>query len=209
MLYTSEGLIWGHQPCALGLRSMWDFSGKIDMVKHYALDFAMQYVVATTLGCLPMRASVSFSSMKVLLQRVTEASVTVDSTMIGTIGRGYLLFLCVLKGDTSAQAALLAEKIVKLRLFPDEQGKINDRSILDVGGDILVVSQFTLAGRAEKGNRPDYTHAAPPEEAKVLYAYFIGKLRELGVTRVVSGAFGAVMDVKLCNHGPVTLWLER
>lgn len=147
--------------------------------------------------------------MRIILQKVTDASVSVDEETVGSIGSGYLLFLGILQGDTSAQAELLAEKIVKLRLFDGADGKINDRSILDVKGEILVVSQFTLAGRTEKGNRPDYTQAASPDDAEKLYEYFIRKLKELGVETVASGAFGAYMDVALRNDGPVTLILER
>ena len=147
--------------------------------------------------------------MKVVLQRVAQASVTVADEMVGQIGKGYLLLFGVVDGDTSAQAQLLAEKIVKLRLFDGEGSKINDQSILDIDGDILVVSQFTLAGRFEKGNRPDYTQAASPDEAEKLYEYFIGKLTELGVSTVQHGQFGAMMDVSLSNDGPVTLILEK
>lgn len=147
--------------------------------------------------------------MKLLLQRVSEASVLVDDETIGSISKGYLLFLGVLQGDTSAQAQLLAEKVVKLRLFDGNDGKINDQSIVDINGEILVVSQFTLAGSTEKGNRPDFTMAAPPDEAKVLYDYFVKKLEELGVQKVETGEFGAYMDVRLANDGPVTLILER
>ncbi|MCA9370938.1 MAG: D-tyrosyl-tRNA(Tyr) deacylase [Candidatus Peregrinibacteria bacterium] len=147
--------------------------------------------------------------MRILLQKVTDASVAVHGDIVGQIGIGYLLFLGVLHGDTSAQAELLAEKIVKLRLFDGEDGKINDRSILDTNGEILVVSQFTLAGRTEKGNRPDYTQAADPESAGKLYEYFVRKLESLGVQRVETGEFGAHMDVMLHNDGPVTLILEK
>ena len=147
--------------------------------------------------------------MKVILQKVTEASVSVSDEVIGQIGTGYLLFIGVITGDTSAHAALLAEKIVKTRLFDGENGKMNDRSILDIDGEILVVSQFTLAGTLQKGNRPDYSAAAAPDDAKVLYEYFIKKLKELGVVIVQSGEFGAYMDVSLKNDGPVTLILDR
>lgn len=147
--------------------------------------------------------------MRIVLQKVSEASVTVDGEVIGQIKQGYLLFLGILEGDTSAQAELLAEKIVKLRLFDGENGKINDQSILDICGEILVVSQFTLAGRTEKGNRPDYTLAADPDSARQLYEYFIRKLESFGVQRVETGEFGAMMDVWLRNDGPVTLILER
>lgn len=147
--------------------------------------------------------------MKLLLQKVTQASVTIDEEIIAQIGGGYLLFIGILSGDTSAQAELLAEKVVKLRLFDSKEGKINDLSILDIKGDILVVSQFTLAGSTQKGNRPDYSAAAAPEDAKVLYEYFIWKLSELGVVNVQTGQFGAHMHVTILNDGPVTLILER
>lgn len=147
--------------------------------------------------------------MKIVLQKVTEASVIADGDDVGAIKNGYVLLFGVVQGDTAAQAELLAEKIVKLRLFDGENGKINDRSILDIDGDILVVSQFTLAGRTEKGNRPDYTQAADPDSAKQLYEYFVAKLQQLGVQNVQTGRFGAYMDVELRNDGPVTLILER
>ena len=147
--------------------------------------------------------------MKLLLQKVTQASVIVDEESIAQLGDGYLLLIGIVSGDTSAQAELLAEKVVKLRLFDSKEGKINDLSILDTKGEILVVSQFTLAGSTQKGNRPDYSAAAAPEDAKVLYEYFIRKLGELGVAHVQTGAFGAHMRVTICNDGPVTLMLER
>jgi D-tyrosyl-tRNA(Tyr) deacylase len=147
--------------------------------------------------------------MRIVLQRVKESSVSVDGSVIGSVGAGYLLFLCVMKGDTSLQAQWLAEKIVKLRLFDAPDGKVNDKSVLDCGGEILVVSQFTLAGDTAKGNRPDYTAAAGPDEAKILYEYFMKKLRELGVKKVEGGEFGAMMEVKIVNDGPVTLILEK
>lgn len=147
--------------------------------------------------------------MKIILQKVTEASVTVSDEIVGQIGQGYLLFIGIISGDTSAQAALLAEKIAKIRLFDSERGKINDHSIVDIQGEILVVSQFTLAGSVEKGNRPDYSAAATPDDAKVLYEYFVRKLSEFGVQKVETGEFGEYMDVSLINDGPVTLVLER
>jgi len=171
--------------------------------------------------------------VRVLLQKVVRASVNVDGTIVGAINRGYLLFVGVLLGATETEATWLAEKIVKLRLFPGDDGpprpngsvragtinptsprsaglrRAGDRSLLDVGGEALVVSQFTLAGRTEKGNRPDYTAAAPPEEAKKLYEFFVEELRRLGVAKVETGKFGAMMAVELVNDGPVTLWLEK
>jgi D-aminoacyl-tRNA deacylase len=148
-------------------------------------------------------------AMRVVLQKVSSASVSVDGSVIGSIGEGYLLFLGVIDGDTEEQARWLAEKIVKLRLFDGEDAKINDKSILDVDGGILVISQFTLAGRTEKGNRPDYTQAMKPQEAEVLYNRFIDLLKENGVQAVASGSFGAHMEVELINDGPVTLVLEK
>lgn len=158
--------------------------------------------------------------MKILLQRVQKASVAVDGNITGSIGSGYLLFVGVMEGDTLEQGQWLSEKISKLRLFngkdgppgPDGRvrtGTINDASILDVGGEILVVSQFTLAGRTEKGSRPDYTKAAKPDIARQLYEAFIHQLKNAGIKKVEQGVFGAHMDVSLVNDGPVTLIIER
>jgi len=147
--------------------------------------------------------------MRLLLQKVTQAKVSVDNSIIGEIGQGYLLFLGVMEGDCEEQAQKLVDKVINVRLFPSEDGKINDRSLLDVGGEALVVSQFTLAGRLEKRNRPDYTKAADPKEAEKLYEYFIEQLKDRGVGKVEGGRFGAYMKVDLTNDGPVTLWIER
>ena len=147
--------------------------------------------------------------MRLLLQKVTQAKVSVDNSVIGEIGQGYLLFLGVMEGDCEEQAQKLADKVINVRLFPGEDGKINDRSLLDVGGEALAVSQFTLAGRLEKGNRPDYTRAADPNEAEKLYEFFITQLEERGIKKVEGGKFGAYMKVDLTNDGPVTLWIER
>jgi D-aminoacyl-tRNA deacylase len=147
--------------------------------------------------------------MRIILQRVSSASVSVDGAVIGSIGRGYLLFLGVMKGDTEVKGRWLAEKISKLRLFDAEDGKINDRSIVDIAGSALVVSQFTLAGTADKGNRPDYTGAETPDVARILYEQFVRALREAGVARVETGEFGAHMHVTLVNDGPVTLLLDH
>lgn len=197
--------------------------------------------------------------MRLVLQRVSQASVSVDGKIVGEIGPGYVILLCVLKGDTALKAQWLAEKVTKLRLFdspasaeatagrpegkvepldmtvgasfgntsgdpsrnpapsrtsekPIKSGtgaRVNDRSVLASGGEILVISQFTLAANIQKGNRPDYTAAAAPEEATVLYEYFMKKLRELQVKKVSSGLFGAMMSVQLINDGPVTLVLEK
>jgi len=148
-------------------------------------------------------------SMRLLLQKVTSASVSVSDSVVGEIGQGYLLFLGVMEGDSESQADKLAEKAVNLRLFDGDNGKINDRSLLDISGEALVVSQFTLAGDLKKGNRPDYTAAADSASAKKLYEYFIEKLKSLGVKKVEAGEFGAYMQVSLTNDGPVTLWLEK
>jgi D-aminoacyl-tRNA deacylase len=147
--------------------------------------------------------------MRIVLQRVTKASVTVDGMVVGSIGRGYVLLFCVMKGDTEQEADSLAEKTAVLRLFDGADGTVNDRSLLDVGGEALVVSQFTLAGDVRKGRRPDYTAAAHPAEAERLYNYFIRKLTQLGVKKVQSGTFGAMMSVALENDGPVTLFLTK
>ncbi|MFA7681617.1 MAG: D-aminoacyl-tRNA deacylase [Candidatus Peribacteraceae bacterium] len=147
--------------------------------------------------------------MRLLLQKVSQACVRVDQKIVGEIDQGYLLFLGVLGGDCQEQAQQLAEKVVKLRLFPGEDGKMNDRSLLDVDGDILVVSQFTLAGKFDKGNRPDYTQAMEPQAAQDLYTYFVEQLQTQGVRHVATGVFGAYMQVSLINDGPVTLQLER
>jgi len=147
--------------------------------------------------------------MRIVLQRISEAAVSIEGEVVGKAGKGYLLLVGCMQGDTESNAQALAEKIVKLRLFDGEDGKINDRSILDCGGDILVVSQFTLAGRTEKGNRPDYTQALAPAEARVLYERFIEMLQALGVKSVESGEFGAHMMVSLVNDGPVTLILDK
>jgi D-tyrosyl-tRNA(Tyr) deacylase len=147
--------------------------------------------------------------MRLLLQKVSQASVTVDTKEIARISKGYLLFIGVMAGDTEEQAKWLAEKVSKLRLWDSPEGKINDRSIVDVCGSALVVSQFTLAGNTEKGNRPDYTKAAHPVVAEPLYERFCQYLREAGVREVQTGKFGAMMQVELVNEGPVTLVMER
>jgi D-aminoacyl-tRNA deacylase len=146
--------------------------------------------------------------MRVVLQKVSQASVTVESAVIGSIDDGYLLLVGILMGDTEDQVRNMADKVVSLRLFPGPEGKINDRNLLEVGGSVLVVSQFTLAGKLEKGNRPDYTAAAERGEAERLYLLFQHLLREKGVKRVESGKFGAMMQVTLTNEGPVTLIVD-
>ncbi len=145
--------------------------------------------------------------MKILLQRVSQAKVTVNGRIAGQIGRGYLLLLGVTHSDTTKEADWLANKAAGLRLFEDEAGKMN-LSIHDVGGSFLVVSQFTLYGEARKGRRPSFTAAARPEQAEPLVDYFCEKLRGMGYT-VATGVFGAHMEVEIHNDGPVTLMLEK
>jgi len=145
--------------------------------------------------------------MKAVIQRVTSASVVVDGETVGEIGRGILVLLGVEKGDDEARAYWLAEKICNLRLFEDETGKMN-LSVQDIGGSLLAVSQFTLAGNCDKGRRPSFDTAAPPDEGKRLYDYFVEALRRLGPP-VATGIFQADMQVSLVNDGPVTFILER
>jgi len=144
--------------------------------------------------------------MRIVLQRVTRASVTVDDRVTGEIGPGLVVLLAVGREDSSATAVSMAEKIVNLRIFNDEQGKMN-RSLLDTGGAILAVSQFTLYADARGGRRPSFVLAAPPELGKTLYEEFVAALRALGV-RVETGVFQAHMSVDLVNDGPVTILLD-
>lgn len=206
MLYASEGLTFGLRPNALGLRTGLHSKEPCENVNLFFRTSENQERLFVSVSFFALRYT---QIMRILLQKVTRASVHVAGEAVGTIGRGYLLFLCVLKGDTAEDAAFLAHKITSLRLWEGESGTINDRSILDVGGEILVVSQFTLAGESAKGNRPDYTAAADPETARKLYEQFQQLLRERGVAHVASGRFGAHMLVDLQNDGPVTLLLHR
>ncbi|USK69336.1 D-aminoacyl-tRNA deacylase [Peribacillus asahii] len=144
--------------------------------------------------------------MRVVLQRSKAAKVVVAGETIGEIESGLVLLVGVTHGDTAEDAAYLAEKIVNLRIFEDENGKMN-HSVLDVGGSILSVSQFTLYGDCRKGRRPNFMDAARPEEAEVLYERFNEELRKRGI-HTETGQFGAMMDVQLTNDGPVTLILE-
>lgn len=146
--------------------------------------------------------------MRVLLQRVREASVTVDGLVTGAIEKGLLVFVGITSADTEKELRWMCEKILNLRIFPDDDGKMN-RSVLDIGGGILVVSQFTLYGDGHKGNRPSYTNAAPPALAEPLYDAMLHYFRVNSPLVVQAGIFGAMMDVRLLNDGPVTIWLER
>ncbi|MEX3014943.1 D-aminoacyl-tRNA deacylase [Gymnodinialimonas hymeniacidonis] len=144
--------------------------------------------------------------MRALIQRVTEAKVEVAGELIGQTGPGLLVLICAMQGDTEAEGDKLAAKISKLRIFKDDHGKMN-RSLVDVGGSALVVSQFTLAGDTSRGNRPGFSNAAPPADGERLYLHFAEALRGLGIP-VETGQFGADMAVSLVNDGPVTLWMD-
>ena len=144
--------------------------------------------------------------MRAVVQRVKSSSVTVDGRVVAEIGNGLLVLLGVAKPDTSDDADYLAEKIVNLRIFEDENGKLN-RSLLSTGGQMLVVSQFTLLGNCNKGRRPSFVHAARQDQAVKLYERFIEQVREKGVS-VKTGRFQAMMQVALINDGPVTLIVE-
>lgn len=144
--------------------------------------------------------------MRAVVQRVTSASVMVDEKLISEIGEGFLIFHGVAQEDTSADLDYLTNKIANLRVFEDDEGRMN-RSLLDVGGEALVVSQFTLYGDCRKGRRPSFIDAAPPDKAEMLYQQFIEALSNMGIP-VKSGIFQAMMDVKLVNDGPVTILLD-
>jgi len=144
--------------------------------------------------------------MRAVVQRVTEAAVTVDAETVGRIGRGLLVLLGVGRGDGPDEAAFLAKKICTLRIFRDEADKMN-RSVIDIGGEVLVVSQFTLYGDCSKGRRPGFDRAADPEQANELYEFFLDQVAGHGVT-TAHGRFAAMMDVHLVNDGPVTMLLD-
>ena len=144
--------------------------------------------------------------MRALLQRVTDASVTVEGAVIGEIGAGLLILVCAMPEDTEATADALALKISKLRLFKDDAGKMN-LSLAQTGGSALVVSQFTLAADTRRGTRPGFSYAAKPDQAKALYLHFTQALNALDIP-VQTGEFGADMSVALTNDGPVTIWLD-
>lgn len=144
--------------------------------------------------------------MRALLQRVSEASVTVENRIIGEIGPGLLILICAMQGDGTAEADKLAAKIAKLRIFQDGDGRLN-RSLLDTGGSALIVSQFTLAADTRRGNRPGFSTAAAPDDGRKLYTYFIERIAAQGIA-VSTGRFGADMKVRLLNDGPVTIWMD-
>lgn len=145
--------------------------------------------------------------MRVVLQRVSRASVRIDGAVVGEVGRGLVVLLGIAPDDDAAAAEWLAKKVVELRIFADDEGKMN-RSVAEVGGGVLIVSQFTLYGDCQKGRRPSFLGAARPETAIPLYEAFITAVKAEGVP-VATGQFGAMMDVELVNDGPVTLILER
>jgi len=145
--------------------------------------------------------------MKALVQRVSRACVRVEQLPAGTIGRGLLVLLGVTHSDTEAAADHLADKTLALRIFPDDEGRMN-RSVIDIGGSLLVVSQFTLYADTRKGNRPSFVDAAPPQQAEALYARYVARLRAgLPPDRIATGVFRAHMEVELINDGPVTVEL--
>ncbi|WP_127104424.1 D-aminoacyl-tRNA deacylase [Pararhodobacter zhoushanensis] len=144
--------------------------------------------------------------MRALVQRVTEASVSVDGSVVGACGPGLMILICAMQGDGPDKARALADKILKLRIFRDEAGKTN-RSLADVGGGALVVSQFTLAADTSRGNRPGFSAAAPPDEGRALYELFADNLSAQGIV-VGRGEFGAEMQLALVNDGPMTIWLD-
>ncbi len=145
--------------------------------------------------------------MKIVLQRVKQAAVEVNKQTVGRIDKGVCLLVGVEKGDTEEEALYLAQKITELRIFPDEEGKMN-LSLLDIPGEVLAVSQFTLAASLKKGRRPSFDSAEDPEKAENLFRFFVNMIREKGV-KVETGVFGALMDIHLINDGPVTFILEK
>lgn len=145
--------------------------------------------------------------MKVLLQRVSRAAVRIRGERVGEISRGLVVFLAAERNDTPRHADYFADKVAGLRVFPDGQGRMN-RSLLEVGGEALVVSQFTLAGSTRRGRRPSFTDAAPAGEAEALYRRFVEQLEARGVRRVATGVFQAYMEVEILNDGPVTILLD-
>lgn len=145
--------------------------------------------------------------MKTVIQRVKHSSVTIDGEVAGSVEQGFMILLGVEQGDTKADADKLIKKIPVLRVFEDENGKMN-LSCLDIDGEILVISQFTLCADCSHGRRPSFTKSAPPAEAEMLYMYFVDELKKAGIKKVDTGRFGADMKVDLLNDGPVTIILD-
>ena len=144
--------------------------------------------------------------MRALIQRVSSASVAVEGEVIGAIDHGMLILICAMEGDDAAKGKALAAKISKLRIFKDDDGKMN-RSLVDVGGAALIVSQFTLSADTSRGNRPGFSAAAKPDQGKALYESFVADMGDLGIS-TATGEFGADMAVSLINDGPVTIWMD-
>ncbi|MDO5529417.1 MAG: D-aminoacyl-tRNA deacylase [Paracoccus sp. (in: a-proteobacteria)] len=144
--------------------------------------------------------------MRALVQRAARGKVSVGAETVGEIGPGLVVLVCAMAGDSEAEAVSLARRVAKLRIFRDDEGRMN-RSVQDSGGEALVISQFTLAADTRSGNRPGFSSAAPPEIAEALYLRFADALRSEGIT-VATGRFGADMAVELINDGPVTIWLD-
>jgi len=145
--------------------------------------------------------------MRALIQRVTKASVTIDEELISEINQGLLILVCAMSEDEESDAEQMASKISKIRIFNDENGKMN-KSIIDIAGEALVVSQFTLAADTSRGNRPGFSYAAHPEKGEKLYEYFAQKLQEMDISCKM-GVFGGDMKVSLINDGPTTIWLDN
>jgi len=145
--------------------------------------------------------------MRVVIQRVKKASVSIQESITSTISKGLLVLVGIEENDTEEDALWLAQKITSMRIFSDSEGKMNV-DILQAGGELLVVSQFTLHAQTKKGNRPSFIRAARPEKAIPLYSYFLDQLNLLMKTPVQTGTFGAMMDVELINDGPVTIWMD-
>lgn len=145
--------------------------------------------------------------MRALLQRVTQGSVSIDGTVIGETGPGLIILACAMQGDTPDNVQATAKKIVNLRIFKDDEHRMN-RSLLDTGGSALIISQFTLAADTSRGNRPGFSSAAPPDEGEKLYDLLCETITDYGV-KVGKGQFGGDMQVSLINDGPVTIWVEK
>ncbi len=144
--------------------------------------------------------------MRALIQRITEAQVTVSGEIIGSADQGLLILVCAMQGDVEAGGTKLAQKITKLRIFRDDEGRMN-RSLIDTGGSALIVSQFTLGADTSRGNRPGFSQTASPDEGRRLYDVFVADFKALGIA-TQTGQFGADMKVSLTNDGPVTIWMD-